>query len=145
MRRQAAQMRDKDTGNVVDGLVEIRPPPRQLALLLLSGAVAASRSWLRRAWHQPPCAAIAASRAAGIAGTKRALIEREAHHLRLDHTFGFELARVQSRCGANADALTVGGFLVRGRGMILATGAMVASSAVIPVASRQDTPISASE
>jgi hypothetical protein len=53
-------------------------------------------------------------------------------------------ARLQSRCSANADAVTVAGFLDRGRETGLATGATVSVISVIPVASRQDTPIAVS-
>ena len=76
-----------------------------------------------------------------------ALVEREAAALPLDHAFGFELADVdpvQSKCSANADALTVAGFLDRVRETGLATGATVSVISILPVASRQDTPIAAS-
>ena len=56
-RRQAAQMGKNNSGNVVDSLVKI--------------VVAASRSWLRRGRRQPPCAAIAAARAANISDRQR--------------------------------------------------------------------------
>jgi hypothetical protein len=46
-------------------------------------------------------------------------------------------------CSANADALTVAGFLDRGRETGLATGATVSVISIIPVASRQE-PIAAS-
>jgi prophage regulatory protein len=45
-------------------------------------------------------------------------------------------ARLQSRCCASADALTVAGFLDRGRSMVT-----VSAIVFVPVASRQDTPI----
>jgi hypothetical protein len=56
----------------------------------------------------------------------------------LDHAFGFELADVGPaaiRCCANADALTVAGFLDRGRETCLATDA-VSLIVFVPVASR---------
>jgi hypothetical protein len=67
-----------------------------------------------------------------------ARIEREAATLSLDHAFGFELADVGPAAIEvlrNADALTVAGFLDRGRGIGLATGATVSVIGVIPVAS----------
>ena len=80
-----------------------------------------------------------------------ALVEREAVTLPLDHAFGFELADVGPaavKMRANADALTVAGFLDRGRETGLAAGgrSMVTVSAIVfvPVASRQHTPIAAS-
>ena len=73
-----------------------------------------------------------------------ALIEREAFTLALEHAFGFELADVGPaaiKVQRYADALTVAGFLDRGRGTGLATGARsmatVSVISVIPVASRQ--------
>jgi hypothetical protein len=56
-------------------------------------------------------------------------------------------ARLQSRCSASADALTVAGFLDRDRGTCLATGGLGTVSVIsaIPVLRRsKDTPISAS-
>jgi len=44
--------------------------------------------------------------------------------------------RLQSRCCASADALTVAGFLDRGRETLMATGATVSVVSVIPAASR---------
>jgi hypothetical protein len=47
--------------------------------------------------------------------------------------------RLHSRCSANADALTVAGFLDRGRSMVT-----VSAIVFVLVASRQETPIAAS-
>jgi hypothetical protein len=69
------------------------------------------------------------------------LVKREAVTLPLDHAFGLPMyVRLQSRCRANADALTVAGFLDGGRELGLATRgrSMVTVSVIafVPVASR---------
>jgi hypothetical protein len=94
----------------------------------------------RRAWRLLPLA----PQVSQVGNT--ALVEREAVTLPLDHAFGFEFSdvgpaaiEVQRQC-RRADALTVAGFLDRGRETGLPTGGrpMVTVSAIVfvPVASR---------
>ena len=127
-------MRQRDASDLVDQFIDIALA-HQFALLLHQSQLQhlrLDRGVSLRARRLLPLA----SQVSQVGNA--ALVEQEAVTLPLDHAFGFEFADVGPgaiKMRAYADALTIAGFLDRGRETGLAKVATVSVISVIPAAS----------